>query len=83
MEGNFEKEIHISHDGMVNIAVGGSRKEVKWTNTQMKWSELVKKVSKTIYTSESVDEYKRLSKAQQDNIKDVGGFVGGYLSQGR
>lgn len=83
MEGRFLKHIEINHDGMVNIALGNSRKEVKWTNTQMKWSDFLKKVSNTIYTRESVEEYKGLTKTEQDNIKDVGGFVAGYLSNGR
>ncbi len=83
MDQKAKEKIHISYDGMINIALGGSRKEVNWKNQQMKWSDLVKKVSKTTYTSESVLEYKDMTKAQQDNIKDVGGFVGGYLNEGK
>ena len=32
---------------------------------------------------ETVEEYRKLKKGAQDNIKDVGGFVGGQLREGR
>ncbi len=41
------------------------------------------RVSKTIRTPENYEEYKKLPKDEQDDIKDVGGFVGGYLKEGR
>ncbi len=34
-------------------------------------------------TTETVEEYRKLKKGAQDNIKDVGGFVGGQLREGR
>ncbi|WP_331488015.1 hypothetical protein [Caminicella sporogenes] len=49
----------------------------------MLWSNLVKRLSSTIRTSETYEEYKKLSKAKRDEIKDVGGFVGGTLKGGR
>ncbi|MBQ8622211.1 MAG: hypothetical protein IJ422_07850, partial [Oscillospiraceae bacterium] len=45
--------------------------------------ELCQKVSVTIRTTETVQEYRKLKKGAQDNIKDVGGFVGGALREGR
>ena len=30
-----------------------------------------------------MEEYRKLKKGAQDNIKDVGGFVGGQLREGR
>jgi predicted P-loop ATPase len=49
----------------------------------MPWSEFVKKVSQTTRTPETVDEYHKLPKSKQDEIKDIGGFVGGTLKDGR
>ena len=49
----------------------------------MSWLELVNKLSQTVRTHESYEEYKKLSKSRQDEIKDVGGFVGGTLKGGR
>ncbi|KEI05959.1 hypothetical protein Z954_08710 [Clostridium botulinum C/D str. BKT2873] len=73
----------LKNDGTVTIAVGRTRKELKWKNKDIKWSEFLDRVSKTTRTAETYEEYKKLSKSEQDNIKDVGGFVGGTLKNGR
>ena len=71
------------HDDILTIATGRSRKELEWKNREMLWSELLKKLSKTVRTRETSEEYKKLPKADRDTIKDVGGFVGGTLKGGR
>ncbi len=73
----------IKHDGVLTIATGRSRKELEWKNREMLWSELVQKLSRTIRTWETYEEYRKLPKGQRDEIKDVGGFVGGTLKGGR
>ena len=73
----------ISFDGTVAIATGSSAKTKKWKNKSLLWSELLKKLSTTTRTPETVADYKKLSKAERDRIKDVGGFVGGCLKEGR
>jgi putative DNA primase/helicase len=73
----------VKHDGVLTIATGRSRKELEWKNREMLWSELVRKLSKTIRTRETYGEYKKLPKGHRDEIKDVGGFVGGTLKGGR
>lgn len=73
----------LKHDGMLTIAVGKSRKELEWKNREMPWSDIVKRLSETIRTHETVEEYKKSSKVRRDEIKDVGGFVGGTLKSGR
>lgn len=83
MDTDVKREIKVKHDGVVAMATGRNRKEKKWNNKEMKWSELVERLSKTTYTQETFEEYKTLPKNDQDNIKDVGGFVGGYLKDGR
>ena len=75
--------LSLKHDGVLTIATGRSRKELEWKNREMLWSELVKKLSETIRTHEAYGEYKKLPKAERDDIKDVGGFVGGTLKGGR
>jgi len=77
------KQIAISHDGSLTLAVGKSRRETEWKNRDMLWSELVKKLSQTRRTGETLQDYKAMSKDQQGSIKDVGGFVGGSLKGGR
>lgn len=67
----------------LKIATGRSRKEKKWKNIEISWSDLCKKLSETYRTRETVAEYAKLKKPGQDEIKDVGGFVGGWLAQGQ
>ena len=67
----------------MKIAVGNSRMDKKWKNRDISWDDLCKKVSTTIRTTETVEEYRKLKKGAQDSIKDVGGFVGGHLRNGR
>jgi P4 family phage/plasmid primase-like protien len=73
----------IKFDGSITIATGKSRKETNWKNKELLWSELLKRLSRTTRTGETYSEYKSLPKSQQDEIKDVGGFVGGTLKGGR
>lgn len=83
MESIYKTEEKIKHDGSISIATGASSKTKTWKNKTMQWSELVEKLSHTTRTPETVAEYKKLSKAEKGKIKDVGGFVGGCLKNGR
>ena len=67
----------------MKISVGNSRMDKKWKNRDISWEDLCKKVSVTQRTTETVEEYRKLKKGSQDSIKDVGGFVGGHLREGR
>nr|WP_222928633.1 virulence-associated E family protein [Halobacillus karajensis] len=77
------EKVKIKHDGSITIATGKSRKEMKWKNKEMLWSDLLQRLSNTTRTRESFSEYMKMSKSQQDDVKDVGGFVGGTLRNGR
>lgn len=61
-----------------NIAIASSRKDTNWRNTIITWDEL-KERCKPIRTSETLDEYREMSKSDRGEVKDVGGFVGGTL----
>ena len=67
----------------MKIAYGNSRMEKKWKNNEISWEDFCKRVSTTQTTTETVDEYRKMSKPQQDSIKDVGSFVAGHLKAGR
>lgn len=71
------------YDLNVIISTGGSRKATFWAQQKMLWSEFVSKLSNPQRTSESLAEYKSWTKSKQDELKDVGGFVGGTLKDGR
>ena len=65
------------------ISTGRSRKETAWRQQRLLWSEFLQKISVPEKSPETLEEYKKLPKAQQDDLKDVGGFVGGTLKDGR
>lgn len=65
------------------IFVANSRKSKLWSKQELTWSDFVESLRKPIITDETQEEYFNMSKAQQDEIKDVGGFVGGELKDGR
>ena len=67
----------------MKIAYGDSRTARKWKNNEISWEDFCKRVSTTQYTTETVEEYKKMTKARRDAIKDVGGYVAGHLKDGR
>lgn len=72
----------LRYDFIVDLATAHSRMSKKWRNRHWSWSELLERCSETKRTGETAAEYARMSREEQSNIKDVGGFVGGYLSGG-
>ncbi len=67
----------------LNIAIGKSRWDKHWKNKTMTWPELLNRLRDTTRTHETVAEYKAMKKDDQGRIKDIGGFVGGHLENGR
>lgn len=72
----------VQYDKPLDVALGNSRKTKAWKNKPLLWSDLLDRLAKTTRTPETVAEYKAMSRAQQSDIKDVGGFVGGYCNEG-
>ena len=75
-------KLNPKYDFIVDLATAGSRLSKKWRNRQWRWSELLERCSQTTRTAETATEYARMSREEQSQVKDVGGFVGGYLSGG-
>ncbi|WP_313758532.1 virulence-associated E family protein [Tissierella sp.] len=73
----------LNNSRKIFIATGRSRKETKWKNIEITYESLIDKLQTTTRTRETFNEYKKMSKTQRDEIKDVGGFVGGSLKDGR
>ena len=65
------------------ISTGNSRMEKRWNNVEMELDEFIERISHTIRTAETVEQYMKMTKAKQDAIKDVGGYVAGRLKGGR
>ena len=67
----------------MKISFGNSRKETHWKNGDISWDDFNKRISSTITTTETVEEFRKMTKSQQAEIKDVGRYVFGHLSGGR
>lgn len=67
----------------INIAVCKSRKDLVFKNITVTWDKLIEKLKNPVRTYETVSEYEAMSKDKRADIKDVGGFVGGQLKEGR
>ena len=74
--------MNIQNDKALDVAVGNSRKTKTWKNRPMQWSEMLERMEKVTRTPETMAEYKAMGREQQSDIKDVGGFVGGYCNNG-
>lgn len=70
-------------DETLTIATGMSARSSKWTNTEIRWSQLVDKLCTENKTNETYKQYISSTKEEQSKIKDVGGYVGGYLQGGK
>lgn len=75
-------KIKLKYDFTIDLATAHSRVSKKWRNRHWQWSELLERCSETKRTAETAAEYARMTREEQSNVKDVGGFVGGYLSGG-
>jgi putative DNA primase/helicase len=73
----------IINDRQIIISSAGSRKATNWPSQVLYWSELVERLRTPVRGLETLEEYLRLPKSRQDELKDVGGFVGGTLKEGR
>lgn len=76
-------EIKIHHDGPITVYTGTSRKAIRWKPKETSWSDWVERCSRTKWTGETVEQFKRMSKKERDDVKDIGGFVGATLKGGR
>lgn len=65
------------------ITTGKSRKDINWQNKRVSWQTLCARLARPTRTSETLQEYQSMSKDDKGKIKDVGGFVGGEIKDGR
>lgn len=73
----------MNNDRKITISVGNNRRDLNWKQTSITVSELYERLRNPIKSTELLADYMKLKKAQQDTLKDVGGFVGGSLSSPR
>ena len=74
---------NVKYDGAIRVATTKSRKSTDYKNKQFKWSALLNQLKTVERSGETYAEYMALPKQTQDALKDRGGYVGGYLQNGR
>ena len=67
---------------LVKISVCNRRTDKKYKNKELEWAYITDRNRNPIRTSETAEEYPKLSKAQRGELKDIGGLVGGWLKEG-
>lgn len=70
------------NDPVLKISVCDRRTNARYKNQERNWSWIKERNRRPIRTSETVEEYPKLPKEQRDELKDQGGFVGGWLQGG-
>lgn len=70
----------MTHDRQITITTGASRKAVQWRAQTLAISELYTRLQTPARGTETRAQYLALKKPQQDDLKDIGGFVGGTLN---
>lgn len=73
----------LKYDENLSIAVGLNVSSKVWKNAKTTWSNLVQKLATPVVTAETYKRFMSATKEEQSKIKDVGGFVGGFLTNGR
>ena len=67
---------------LVKISVCNRRTDKKYKNKELEWDYIIDRNRNPVRTSETAEEYPKLSKAQRGELKDIGGLVGGWLKEG-
>ena len=67
---------------LVKISVCDRRTDKKYKNKELEWDYITDRNRNPVRTSETAEEYPKLSKAQRGELKDIGGLVGGWLKEG-
>ena len=75
-------EIHMRFDPEITISVADSRRAKTWQTIHTTWSRFAEKLTHSQPTPYTRADYETLSKDEQGDVKDVGGYVGGLLKNG-
>lgn len=71
------------NDRKITITAGASRRSTAWNPQTLLLSELYDRLRVPTRSTETLAEYLAMTKPQQDDLKDIGGFVAGSLNGSR
>lgn len=69
----------MNYDRQLTLSVGNNRKSIQWKPYKVSVADFYQRLATPFQGTETMAEYFGMRKAQQDDLKDVGGFVGGQL----
>lgn len=75
--------MELQYDLPIIIYTAARRFEKRWKRAETTWAHLLEKLSHTAKTGETCAEYRKMKKSDRDARKDIGGFVGGTLKDGK
>ena len=67
-------------DRVITISIGANRRSTNWQSSQTSIADFRKRLSSPVRGSETLADFMAMKKGAQDDLKDVGGFVGGALN---
>ncbi len=71
------------YDRQLTISTASNRHAKNWAPQRLFWSEMLQRLAVPVRGQETLAAYLRMPKASQDDLKDVGGYVGGELNSSR
>ena len=73
----------MQYDRKIILSVGSNRRSISWKPQTLMLSEFYERLRIPSRSTETMAEYLNLKKSEQDDKKDIGGFVAGSLSGSR
>jgi predicted P-loop ATPase len=73
----------LNYDRQITISAANNRSAVYWPQQVLYWSEFVDRLHTPARGAETLAQYLALPKSKQDELKDIGGFVGGTFKNNR
>lgn len=68
---------------ILEIAVAFTAQARSWKNKKISWGDFLNKIKQPVVRDITFKQFKALAKPEAAKIKDVGGYVGGYLRGGK
>ncbi len=75
--------MNLIHDRPITISIGNNRWDKNWKQQNTTLGAIWEKLKTPIRGTETINQFFALKKVQQDQLKDIGGFVAGTLNGGR
>lgn len=69
----------MQNDRQITITTAGNRKSKDWKPQQLWWSGFIARCATPVCSPETLAAYMGMTKSQQNDLKDVGGYLGGTL----